>query len=136
MSVAAYQKANQNTENPKQREYRAFAMLTRAMEEAEADDQMAKVRAVAKNQQLWLTLQKDLISEENGLPKELKGQLLSIALWVARYSGPAMRGEAELAPLITVNKQIMEGLKGSGDTGVEAQEPVRDTSQQPVDSTL
>jgi flagellar protein FlaF len=136
MSVAAYQKANQNTENPKQREYRAFAMLTRAMEEAEAEDQMAKVRAVAKNQQLWLTLQKDLISEGNSLPKELKGQLLSIALWVARYSGPAMRGEAELAPLITVNKQIMEGLKGSGDTGVEAQEPVSDTSQQPIDSTL
>ncbi len=136
MSVAAYQKANQNTENPRQREYRAFAMLTRAMEEAEADDQMAKVRAVAKNQQLWLTLQKDLISEGNGLPKELRGQLLSIALWVARYSGPAMRGEAELAPLITVNKQIMEGLNGSGDASAETQEAESDNSQQPIDSTL
>lgn len=136
MSVAAYQKANQNTENPRQREYRAFAMLTRAMEEAEASDQMAKVRAVAKNQQLWLTLQKDLISEENGLPKELKGQLLSIALWVARYSGPAMRGEAELAPLITVNKQIMEGLRGTSDGAMDPQASEADISQQPIDSTL
>jgi len=112
MSVVAYQKANQNTENPKQTEYRAFAILTRAMEEAEAEDQVAKIKAVTNNRQLWLTLQKDLISEGNALPKELKGQLLSIGIWVGKYSSKVMKGDASLEPLITVNKQIMEGLKG------------------------
>jgi flagellar biosynthesis activator protein FlaF len=111
MSVAAYQKAHQNTEGPKQTEYRAFALFTRAMEEVGEEDHVGRVKAVANNRQLWLTLQRDLSSEENGLPLALKGQLLSIALWVGRYSSQAMRGEAELAPLITVNKQIMEGLK-------------------------
>ena len=112
MSVAAYQKANQNTESPRQTEYRAFAIFTRAMEEADGeDDTMARIRAVANNRRLWLTLQMDLLSEENALPDDLKGRLLSIALWVGRYSLKAMKGEASVAPLITVNKQIMEGMK-------------------------
>ncbi|WP_340150481.1 flagellar biosynthesis regulator FlaF [uncultured Sneathiella sp.] len=112
MSVAAYQKANQNTENPRQTEYRAFAILTRAMEEADKEDNtMARIKAVANNRRLWLTLQMDLLSEENGLPDDLRGRLLSIAFWVSRYSLNAMKGEASVAPLITVNKQIMEGMK-------------------------
>jgi len=112
MSVAAYQKANQNTENPKQTEYRAFAIFTRALEEAEVGGPIATVKAVADNRQLWLTLQIDLASEENMLPLDLKAQLLSIAIWVNKYSVAAMKGEASLEPLISVNKQIMEGLKG------------------------
>jgi flagellar biosynthesis activator protein FlaF len=113
MSVAAYQKANQNTEDPRLTEYRAFALFTRAMEEVGEEDHVGRVKAVANNRQLWLTLQRDLTSEGNALPLALKGQLLSIAIWVGRYSGKAMRGEADLSPLITVNKQIMEGLKPS-----------------------
>ena len=111
MSVAAYQKANQSTETPKQTEYRAFAIFTRALEEAEEKGLVAVVKAVADNRQLWLTLQIDLASEENKLPLELKAQLLSIAIWVDKYSVSAMKGEADLEPLISVNKQIMDGLK-------------------------
>ncbi|MDF2367956.1 flagellar biosynthesis regulator FlaF [Sneathiella sp.] len=112
MSVAAYQKANQNAENPRQTEYRAFALFTRAMEEADKEDNvMERIRAVANNRRLWLTMQMDLLSEENALPDDLKGRLLSIAFWVGRYSLQAMKGEASVAPLITVNKQIMEGMK-------------------------
>ncbi|WP_169543145.1 flagellar biosynthesis regulator FlaF [Sneathiella aquimaris] len=113
MSVAAYQNASRVTENPRQTEYRAFAIFTRALEEAEAEGPVAVVKAVADNRQLWLTLQMDLISPENGLPKELKAQLLSIAIWVNRYSDNAMKGEASLEPLISVNKEIMEGLRGA-----------------------
>ncbi|WP_334129907.1 flagellar biosynthesis regulator FlaF [Sneathiella sp.] len=112
MSVAAYQKANQNAEAPRLTEYRAFALFTRAMEEADKeDDAMARIRAIANNRRLWLTLQTDLLSEENNLPDDLKGRLLSIALWVGRYSTKAMKGEATVDPLVTVNKQIMEGMK-------------------------
>ena len=112
MSVAAYQKANQNTESPRLTEYRAFAIFTRAMEEADRDeDTMARIRAVAGCWRLWLTLQTDLLSEDNKLPDDLRGRLLSIALWVGRYSLKAMKGEAEVSPLVTVNKQIMDGMK-------------------------
>ncbi len=123
MSVAAYQKANQSTENPKQTEYRAFAIFTRALEEAEEKGPVAVVKAVADNRQLWLTLQVDLASEENKLPLELRAQLLSIAIWVNKYSVDAMKGEASLDPLISVNKQIMEGLKGQQAPEPNNQEP-------------
>lgn len=113
MSVAAYQQANRNSETPRQTEYRAFAIFTRALEEAEAEGSVAVVKAVADNQRLWLTLQMDLASPGNELPKELRAQLLSISIWVNKYSSSAMKGEASLEPLITVNKQIMEGLRGS-----------------------
>ncbi|MBE7635217.1 flagellar biosynthesis regulator FlaF [Sneathiella sp. P13V-1] len=122
MSVAAYQKANQNTENPRQTEYRAFAIFTRALEEAEAKGPVEVVKAVADNRQLWLTLQMDLASEDNKLPKELKAQLISISIWVNRYSAEALKGEASLEPLITVNKQIMEGLRGTS-SSAEAEAP-------------
>jgi flagellar protein FlaF len=121
MSVAAYQKANQNAENPRQTEYRAFAIFTRAMEEADKEDNtMARIKAVANNRRLWLTLQMDLLSEENGLPDDLRGRLLSIAFWVSRYSLNAMKGEASVAPLITVNKQIMEGMKPQDPSSIPA----------------
>lgn len=113
MSVAAYQRASQNSENTKQTEYRAFAIFTRALEEAEAEGPIAIVKAVADNRQLWLTLQVDLASPENKLPKELRAQLLSIAIWVNKYSSAAMKKEASLEPLISVNKEIMEGLRGT-----------------------
>jgi len=113
MSVAAYQRASQNSENTKQTEYRAFAIFTRALEQAEAEGPVAVVKAVADNRQLWLTLQIDLASPENKLPKELRAQLISIAIWVNKYSRPAMKREASLEPLIAVNKQIMEGLRGT-----------------------
>jgi len=113
MSVAAYQQANRNSETPRQTEYRAFAIFTRALEEAEAEGSVAVVKAVADNQRLWLTLQMDLASPGNELPKELRAQLLSISIWVNKYSSSAMKGEASLEPLITVNKQIMEGLRGT-----------------------
>ncbi len=123
MSVAAYQQASRNSENPRQTEYRAFAIFTRALEEAEAEGSIAVVKAVADNRQLWLTLQIDLASSENQLPKELKAQLISIAIWVDRYSGAAMKGEASLEPLITVNKQIMEGLRGTTNQEQPPEEP-------------
>ena len=127
MSVAAYQQANRNSETPRQTEYRAFAIFTRALEEAEAEGSIAVVKAVADNRQLWLTLQIDLASSENKLPKELKAQLISIAIWVDRYSNAAMKGEASLDPLISVNKQIMEGLKG-----VPNQEQVPEQNSMPA----
>ena len=57
------------------------------------------------------------MSSDNQLPKELRAQLLSIAIWVNKYSVPAMKSEASLEPLISVNKQIMEGLRGAPQAG-------------------
>jgi len=46
----------------------------------------------------------------NQLPLQLRAQIISLALWVARYSGDVLRDNADLAPLIDVNRSMMEGL--------------------------
>lgn len=126
MSVAAYQQANLQSEDPKQTEYRIFALFTRALEEAEQKSPQAVVKAVADNRQLWITLQMDLADDGNSLPVEVKAQLLSLAIWVNRYSPDAMKGKAPLTPLINVNKNIMEGLRG----------PVKTTKSDSASATL
>ena len=68
------------------------------------------IKAIDWNRRLWITLQSDLAGEDNGFPDELRAQLISLAIWVDKHSRKAMRGEARLAPLISVNRSIMEGL--------------------------
>jgi flagellar biosynthesis activator protein FlaF len=36
--------------------------------------------------------------------------LISLALWVARYSGEVLRAGADIEPLIDINRTMMEGL--------------------------
>jgi flagellar protein FlaF len=40
----------------------------------------------------------------------LRGQIISLAMWVARYSSEVLREGADLEPLIDVNRTMMEGL--------------------------
>lgn len=120
MSVAAYQQANLQSEDPRQTEYRIFALFTRALEEAEQKGPQAVVKAVADNRQLWITLQMDLADDGNSLPVEVRAQLLSLAIWVNRYSPDAMKSKVPLDPLINVNKSIMDGLRASATTNKDS----------------
>ena len=46
------------------------------------------------------------------MPDKLKGQLISIGLWVMRESDRVIRGEQKsLEALIDINAMIQEGLK-------------------------
>ncbi len=113
MSVTSYTKANLATENPIRTEYRLFAEITgelvKAAQQPEAPQK--RVNALFRNSQLWLALEADLVSPENKLDIELKAGLISLAIWVKKFTSEAMRTEVELEPLVSVNRQIMEGLK-------------------------
>jgi flagellar protein FlaF len=68
--------------------------------------------AIVFVQRLWTFLIKDLGHPDNGLPDNLKGQLISIGLWVMRESDRVVRGEQKsLESLIDINTMIQEGLK-------------------------
>ena len=68
--------------------------------------------AIVFVQRLWSFFISDLSSPENGLPEKLKGQLISVGLWVMRESDTIVRGEANsVTALIDVNTMIMDGLK-------------------------
>ena len=113
MSIQAYQRAATQAESPREIEYRAFgqatALLMRAKEEGRANLGGLAV-ALAENRQLWTVMMSDCALDTNELPQQLRAGIVSLGLWVIRYSGAVLRGEGEIDELIGVNRDVMEGL--------------------------
>jgi len=112
MSLEAYSRARNVSENPRDTEYRLFAQVTRSLidvEKAGARDK-AFFEALDWNRRLWSTLSSDCGASGNRLPKELRAQIISLALWVSRHSSQVALGREDIEPLIDVNRTIMEGL--------------------------
>jgi len=112
MSLKAYQQTQKKFANPRDTEYRLFAQVTSALISSKdllRTDQRL-ISAVTRNRELWSTLAIDCAHEGNQLTRELRAQIVSLSLWVSRYTSSVMRENAELEPLIDVNRTIMEGL--------------------------
>ena len=112
MSIKAYQRAATQADTPRELEYRAFGQVTaglvRVKEERAPIAQVAE--ALDANRRLWSVLSADCSVPENQLPLTLRGQIISLAMWVARYSSQVLREGADIEPLIDVNRTMMEGL--------------------------
>lgn len=116
MSLQAYQKTQQVTENPRETEYRLFGQVTHALKDAEAckaTDQRL-IKALDWNRRVWTSLASDCSQEGNTLPDVVRAQIISLSIFVSKYSSQVMREGAEVEPLIDINKSIMEGLSGRG----------------------
>ena len=112
MSIKAYQRAATQAEPPRELEYRAFGLVTADLVRAkEIGAQFAALaEALEGNRRLWSLLAADCSLPENQLPLQLRAQIISLALWVSRYSSEVLRSGAEIDPLIEINKSMMEGL--------------------------
>jgi flagellar protein FlaF len=106
--AARYRQASIQAVAPRETEIAAFGAVIRAL--AEAADDSARIRALGRNHDLWSMLVKDLGRASNGLPDALKQQLISLGLWAMRYSTLAILQKLPVAPLLDVNRNIMEGL--------------------------
>lgn len=113
MSIAAYRRRKEAAEAPRELECRAFSTVIGKLSEAKKHGGHALIDACYLNSQLWTTLAIDLSLESNALPADLKARLISISIWVQRYTPGAMRGTASLDPLIAVNRNILEGLRAA-----------------------
>lgn len=114
MSLKAYSSVQNATENPRGTEYRLFAQVTRALMAIGPDVDTDAHAALYWNRNLWTSLQKDLADQNNALPDNLKAGLISLAIWVDKHTSDVIKGEAEVAPLIDINRSIMEGLAQHG----------------------
>jgi flagellar protein FlaF len=113
MSVQAYKQASVRAENPRDIEYRLFGEVTRALMVAaktSADDLATRIDALDWNRRMWSALAVDCGQPENALPAALRAQIISLSMWVSRYSSEVMRGEQEFDALIDVNRIMMQGL--------------------------
>ncbi len=67
--------------------------------------------AIAFTSKLWTVLIEDLADSGNGLPKELRAQLVSIGIWILRDLESARSDAAKsFADVIAVSKAIRDGL--------------------------
>jgi flagellar protein FlaF len=112
MSIKAYQRAATQAEAPRDLEYRAFGLVTAGLVRVKDEQPAAAAvaQAIEANRRLWNLLSADCSAPENQLPPALRGQIISLALWVGRYSSEVLRQGADLGPLIDINRTMMEGL--------------------------
>jgi flagellar protein FlaF len=112
MSIKAYQRAATQAESPRDLEYRAFGQVTAGLVRARDDNASpgTVAEALDANRRLWNLLSADCSAPQNQLPPSLRAQVISLALWVGRYSSEVLREGADIEPLIDINRTMMEGL--------------------------
>jgi flagellar biosynthesis activator protein FlaF len=115
MSLKAYQATQAATEDPRLTEYRLFGQVTGALLNAKQTNAVGGplVEAVDWNRRMWRTLAADCMDDRNALTQEVRAKIISLSLWVAKYSRSVTREQAPLDPLIEINRTIMQGLQAS-----------------------
>ena len=115
MTLQAYKNTQAATEDPRATEYRLFGQVTGALINAKSGNAQGAplVEAVDWNKRLWRTLAADCMDNRNSLTEDVRAKIISLSLWVAKYSRSVTREKAPIDPLIEINRTIMQGLQGS-----------------------
>ena len=123
MGLAAYQTAQRRAETPREIEYRLFGQVTHALMEAQklpTAEAAKRMDALDWNRRVWSFMAGDCMGNDNSLPEQLRASIVSLSLWVGRYSSDVMQRQADIEPLIDINRTIMQGLAGQ----IDANSPV------------
>lgn len=110
----AYASAKSPTSTPKDLEFEAIARITRRMITAARQGRngfSALAEAVHDNRKLWQIFQTDIVDSGNGLPEDLKEQILYLAAFTNQYTSKVLSRKAGVAPLVEINTAIMRGLR-------------------------
>src|ERR1700750_1378514 len=102
MSLKAYQQAQVKTEDPRDTEYRLFGQVTGAALHAKGRGAIGTplVEAVDWNRRLWRTLAADCMDDRNSLTQDVRAKIISLSLWVSKYSRRVTRENAPRDSLI------------------------------------
>ncbi len=114
MSIQAYKTAAQRSEDPRQTEYRLMGQVTRALMDAQSAgrrDLKGLTAALDWNRRVWTAFAADCAGKGNNLPESLRANIISLSIFVTRYSSDVLRNGADIEALIDINKSIMQGLE-------------------------
>jgi flagellar protein FlaF len=116
MTLQAYQNVQRVVEDPRATEYRLFGQVTGALLDAKNKNAQGAplVEAIDWNKRMWRTLAADCMDDRNGLAEDLRAKIVSLSLWVSKYSRKVTREKAPLDPLIEINRNVMQGLQKAG----------------------
>ena len=97
----------------REREKRALDHSIALLEKAEKNGPRTRdaIEAIYTTRSLWAVLVEDLASQENGLPDNLRAELISIGLWIMREAEAIRLGKSEnFRGIIEISKLIRDGL--------------------------
>jgi flagellar protein FlaF len=116
MTLQAYKNTQRATEDPRVTEYRLFGQVTGALLDARNSNAAGTplMEAIDWNRRMWRTLAADCMDDRNSLSEDLRAKIISISLWVSKYSRQVTRDKAPIDPLIEINRNIMQGLQQAG----------------------
>src|SRR6201994_5197705 len=102
MTLKGYQNVQVAVEDPRATEYRLFGQVTGALLDAKSKGAVGTplVEAIDWNRRLWRTLAADCMDDRNSLTQDVRAKIISLSLWVAKYSRSVTREKAPLDPLI------------------------------------
>ncbi len=120
MSLNAYQRTCALVESPRGTECRLMRQITGEMMTARDAglSGSALMSVLHRNREVWGAFSDACGAPGNALPNELRASIISIGLWVDRFTSEVVRGTDSIDELITVNCSIIEGL--SGETALAA----------------
>lgn len=112
MSLNAYQTVMNQAGSERQTQHRALGMATARLVKArdEALQGPPLVEALHTNRELWDIFAYDCASPGNKLPERLRAQIISVAIFINRYSTEVAVGRGDIDDLIDINRAIMGGL--------------------------
>jgi flagellar protein FlaF len=97
----------------RERERAALDRSIVLLEQANAPDasSVKAAEAIAFTSKLWTVLVEDLANPDNGLPKQLRAQMVSIGIWILRDLESARAGaNHDFSDVVAVSKAIRDGL--------------------------
>ena len=96
MTLKAYQNVQRAVEDPRATEYRLFGQVTGALMDAKNTNAKgtALVEAVDWNSRLWRTLAADCMDDRNALTQDVRAKIVSLSLFVSKYSRKVTREKA------------------------------------------
>lgn len=123
MTVQAYQRSISQAEDPRSTEYRLLGQVTQALiatRDLDRYDFSKLAEALDWNRRVWSAFATDCSAPGNTLPDALRAGIISLSIFVAKYSSTVLREGAEIEPLIDINRTVMQGLEQSLAAGVSA----------------
>ncbi len=114
MSLTAYHRARTLVEDPRATECRLMRQITAEMIAAR-DAGLSGVPltpVLFRNREVWNAFTSACAVRGNRLPDALRASIVSLGLWVDRYTTDVAAGRDEIDALIDVNRSIIEGLEG------------------------
>jgi flagellar protein FlaF len=112
MSIASYRRVRSSAETPRHTEYRLIGEITAEMIEAwdSGARGAALMPALHRNREMWGVFGLVCGATGNALPLELRGQIISLCLWVDRFTSDVISGREPIESLLVINRTMLEGL--------------------------